>query len=140
MSITAKQLAKQLNLSETAISMALNNKPGVSTKTRQLVIQAAEEAGYDFSKIKNNGDINGIIYVIFYKTHNAILSYTPIFEELYQGVKEECQKKHISTRLMQFYEKTDELESCFKELRGNDCIGIVLVGTEITKEVCEKFL
>lgn len=140
MSVTAKQLAKQLNLSETAISMALNNKPGVSTKTRQLVIQAAEEAGYDFSKIKNNEDIKGIIYVIFYKTHNAILSYTPIFEELYQGVKEECQKKHISTRLMQFYEKTDDLESCFQELRGNDCIGIVLVGTEITKEVCEKFL
>ena len=30
MSITAKELAKQLNLSEAAISMALNNKPGVS--------------------------------------------------------------------------------------------------------------
>ena len=35
MSITAKELAKQLNLSEAAISMALNNKPGVSTLTRK---------------------------------------------------------------------------------------------------------
>ncbi len=41
MSITAKELAKQLNLSEAAISMALNNKPGVSTLTRKRVLEAA---------------------------------------------------------------------------------------------------
>ena len=51
MSITAKELAKQLNLSEAAISMALNNKPGVSTFTRKRVLEAAASAGYDFSKI-----------------------------------------------------------------------------------------
>ncbi|MCR5102431.1 MAG: LacI family DNA-binding transcriptional regulator [Butyrivibrio sp.] len=140
MSITAKELAKKLGLSATAVSMALNNKPGVSTDTRQLVIKAAEEAGYDFSRIRNSNGISGSIYVIFYKTHNAILSYTPIFDELYQGVKEECKKNNIGTRLIQFYEKTDSLELCFSELRGGDCIGIILVGTEITKEVCEKFL
>lgn len=48
MSITAKELAKQLNLSEAAISMALNNKPGVSTLTRKRVLEAAVSAGYDF--------------------------------------------------------------------------------------------
>ena len=49
MAITAKELAKQLNISATAVSMALNNKPGVSTETRQMIIHAAEEAGFDFS-------------------------------------------------------------------------------------------
>lgn len=43
MSITAKELAKKLELSETAVSMALNNKSGVSTSgiaeaTRSSVI------------------------------------------------------------------------------------------------------
>ena len=32
MSITAKELAKQLGLSPSAVSIALNNKPGISTK------------------------------------------------------------------------------------------------------------
>jgi transcriptional regulator with XRE-family HTH domain len=41
MSITAKELAEKLNLSQTAVSMALNNKPGVSTETRRMVIEAA---------------------------------------------------------------------------------------------------
>ena len=51
MSITAKELARKLNLSQTAVSMALNNKPGVSTETRRLVVEAAEKYGYDFTKL-----------------------------------------------------------------------------------------
>ena len=45
MGITAKELAARLNLSATAVSMALNGKPGVSTETRALVIREAEKAG-----------------------------------------------------------------------------------------------
>ena len=45
MSITAKELAEKLNLSQTAVSMALNNKPGVSTETRRMVIETAEKYG-----------------------------------------------------------------------------------------------
>ena len=50
MSITAKELARKLNLSQTAVSMALNNKPGVSTETRRMVVEAAEKYGYDFTR------------------------------------------------------------------------------------------
>ena len=45
MSITAKELAKLLNLSEAAVSMALNGKPGVSTKSRNLVLETASNHG-----------------------------------------------------------------------------------------------
>ena len=50
MSITAKELAAKLGLSESAISLALNDKPGVSRATRRRVIEAAKAYGYDFSK------------------------------------------------------------------------------------------
>jgi len=49
-SITAKELAARLNLSESAISLALNDKPGVSRETRKRVLDAARELGYDFSR------------------------------------------------------------------------------------------
>ncbi|MDY5113583.1 MAG: LacI family DNA-binding transcriptional regulator, partial [Bilifractor sp.] len=42
MSITAKELARQLGVSPAAVSMALNNKPGVSTATRARIVRAAE--------------------------------------------------------------------------------------------------
>lgn len=140
MSITAKELAGKLGISPTAVSMALNNKPGVSTETRAKIVKAAEEQGYDFTKIKRNPGRDGSVYMIFYKTHNAILSYAPIFNELYDGVKSVCQKEHFAVKMMQFYEKTDLLEDCFSDLRISDCRGIILVGTEIRQEVCRRFL
>ena len=55
MSITAKELAQVLHLSEAAVSMALNGKPGVSTATRRKVIDTAKELGYDFSRLTEKG-------------------------------------------------------------------------------------
>ena len=74
MSITAKELARKLNLSQTAVSMALNNKPGVSTETRRLV-EAAEKYGYDFTKLSLKKNKAGSIYAVSYRSHNAIMSY-----------------------------------------------------------------
>lgn len=140
MSITAKELAQKLGLSATAVSMALNHKAGVSTGTRAKIIKAAEEYGYDFTKVKHDTNHSGSIYIIFYRTHNAILSYSPIFNELYDGIKNECQKEHFTVKMMQFYEKTDVLEDCFSDLRVSDCKGVILVGTEIRQDVCRQFL
>lgn len=140
MSITAKELAKLIGLSETAVSMALNNKPGVSTNTRQEVIRLAEKNGYDFTKIKKSNHSDGSIYVISYKSHNTILSYSPIFDELYEGIKLACQKENYKVKVMQFYEKTDILEELFSFLRGVDCTGIILIGTEIRQDICKQFL
>lgn len=66
MAITAKELAKKLNLSESAISLALNHKPGVSTATRKRVLAAAEAYGYDLSKHMNTKPAasRGTIYFV----------------------------------------------------------------------------
>ena len=50
MGITAKELAKKLNLSAAAVSMALHDQPGVSTETRKRVKLAAGKYGYDLSR------------------------------------------------------------------------------------------
>ena len=80
MSITAKELAEKLNLSQTAVSMALNNKPGVSTETRRMVVEAAEKYGYDFTRLSLKKNKAGSIYAVSYRSHNAIMSYSPIFD------------------------------------------------------------
>lgn len=140
MTITAKELAKQLGLSPAAISMALNNKPGVSTETRSRVVRAAEAAGYDFSKHSIRKTHQGEIYCIVYRANNAILNYSPIFTELTDGMEQECRKNHCHLRTQQLYEQTDDFSRLAEELRGSGCAGIVLLGTEISAEVCRKFL
>lgn len=56
MGITGKELAEKLNISATAVSMALNGKPGVSTEMRKRIIAEAEKAGYDFSRLQLKKD------------------------------------------------------------------------------------
>ena len=63
MSVTAKEIAKELNISAAAVSMALNNKPGVSTKTRKIIFEKAREMGYDFSiRLNGTSDISPLAF------------------------------------------------------------------------------
>lgn len=45
--MTSKELAKLLGISESAVSFALNDRPGVSQVTRMMVKKAAMEHGMD---------------------------------------------------------------------------------------------
>lgn len=54
MPVTIRDLAKKLNLSITTVSRALDGYADVSAETRQRVIQAAEEMGYQPSYIARN--------------------------------------------------------------------------------------
>ncbi|PRX04711.1 LacI family DNA-binding transcriptional regulator [Martelella mediterranea] len=56
--ITVQMLAEQLGVSKFAVSRALNNKPGVSDKTRALIIEAAERAGY---RMRSGGRVLAIM-------------------------------------------------------------------------------
>lgn len=140
MAITAKELAQKLNLSETAVSMALNNKSGVSTETKNKVLQAAEKYGYDFSRIASKNHKNGFIYAVWYRGNNAIINYSPIFDELLDGIERECRRQSYKVRILQFYEKSDDLQTLIETLRISDCIGIILLGTELTESVGKIFI
>ena len=71
MSITAKELAKILNLSAASVSVALNNKPGVSAITKKRILEAAHKYGYDFSTITKEGKLTGTIYYIRYINYHS---------------------------------------------------------------------
>ena len=139
MAITAKELAKKLNLSATAVSMALNNKPGVSIETRNHVIKAAEQYGYDFTKLSSKNNRTGDIYCIVYRAHNALLNYTPIFSELTDGIEQECREKGFRLKIIQFHEKMDDIQKLIGDIRVSDCAGIILLGTETTIATCRMF-
>ena len=47
MSISAKELARQLDVSPSAVSIALNGRPGISEQTRSRILAAAAAAGLE---------------------------------------------------------------------------------------------
>ena len=134
MSITAKELAKKLNLSAAAVSMALNNKPGVSTDTRRRILDAADRYGYDFTRIAQKQNAAGTIYLVIYKKHGAIVDDTPFFSQLSEGISDACNQAGYKLRITYLFGEDQELLPQIEEIQYSDCIGIILLGTEMQKE------
>ncbi|HIS45986.1 MAG TPA: LacI family DNA-binding transcriptional regulator [Candidatus Scybalocola faecigallinarum] len=140
MSITAKELAKKLNLSPAAVSMALNHKPGVSTTTRRLVFDAAEKYGYDFSRITEKHPVPGSIYLVIYKKHGAVVTDTPFFSQISEGISLECKRQEYNLKVNYIYEDDDVIQRQLEDMRSSDCCGMILLGTEMTDRDLRPFL
>ena len=130
--ITAKQIAKQLNLSEAAVSMALHNKPGVSTKTRKRILDTARSLGYDFSKISaNTAKKSGSIAIVFYNKTNIFQK--SFFPPLINGIEAELKAQEYNIVLNHFHD-IDDIEEQMANLSALCCDGIILLGTEMLRE------
>ena len=131
--ITAKELAKQLNLSEAAVSMALNGKVGVSEKTRARVLAAAKQQGYDFSRIKERQfereHPEGNILFLIFKKHGAVVADTPFFSELTQGIEAETRKQGYRLLVRYVYEEDSRAQFSLAAKEGFG--GAVILGTEM---------
>lgn len=138
MGITAKELSKKLNLSEAAISMALNNKPGVSTATRKMVLEAAEKYGYDFTRISNRHSTTGSIYFVIFRKHGAVVADTPFFSELSGGIQQTCKEQGYKLNISYLY-GDENLKDQIADIQYSDCIGLILLGTEMRPEDLKYF-
>lgn len=64
--MTSKELAKLLGISESAVSFALNDRPGVSQETRKMVKKAAMEHGMNLDTRRRPRKGNSIISLVSY--------------------------------------------------------------------------
>jgi len=133
MSITVKELAKMLELSEAAVSMALRNKPGVSTQTRRRVLEVADKHGYDFSKTSKQGTQSRHITLAIYKRQGAVVGETPFFSELMEGIEVACTEEQYKLQIT-YIHKGDDVQTKMDEISYSDCAGIILLGTEMQME------
>ena len=132
MSITAKDIAKKLNISTASVSVALNNKPGVSTSTRKKIIETARELGYDFSSSTKDGKISGTIYYVRYCNYRSPTE-APFFGYLASSLDKFISELGYKHKSMMIY-GDEYYPDRLSEIRNSDCAGILLLGTDITQD------
>ena len=138
-SITAKELASMLHLSESAVSLALNDKPGVSRETRKRVLEAAREHDYDFSrKAVVRDQKKGSICFAVYRKSGAVVGDTPFFSELTEGVSIQCRRDGYECVISYLYEDED-LKDQIYSLRAAKFAGIIVLATEMEEGTLSMF-
>lgn len=129
--MNAKELAKKLGLSEASVSYALNGKAGVSTKTRNKILEEAEKYGVKINR--RSTALHEVIYLVWYRKHGAVLADTSFFSELTEGVEETCVHEGYRVNIQNIYTPED-LQRQVVELSNQGASGLMILGTEMTEE------
>ncbi len=133
MGISAKQLAEKINVSPATVSMVFNNKPGISPATRELVLNAAEKYGYSGKRAVEAGTDAAIIQLVIYKKHGQVVTNTPFFSELTEGISLECQRRGCALHIS-YIDENDDMREQLEAMKSVQCAGILLQATEMYEE------
>lgn len=95
--VTIADIARASGVSSATVSLALRNKPGIGTETRQRVLDAAQSLGYLFQPSSHASMRNGIdsIGVIVKTRPNDLAATNSFYGPVLAGIEEICRRHRI---------------------------------------------
>jgi LacI family transcriptional regulator len=117
--------------------MALNNKSGVGEETRKKILETARQMGYEKQQRQNLPSQKSLTLVI-YKKHGDVVSDTPFFSELIQGIEFQTKTSGYNLLVFYFYESQDHLEQ-IRAIMGSASSGVIILATEMNSEDIRYF-
>lgn len=132
MRLRNKDIAQMLGISTTAVSLALNGKPGVSDETRRRVLAIAREdatrAYHDLGEAEAQGQT---VILSVHKTTGKIIDDKPFFTNLIESVQQEAMREGCLIALAHYVPGQD-LTAYLSYLRSMKASGIIVEATELT--------
>ena len=134
MAISSKELATLLGVSPSAVSIALNDKDGISTATRERILIAAKEQGLKRSeKSQPQKSRSLFINLVIFKKHGMVYGDTPFFYSVIEGISNQIKRVGYNLLVTYFYGNENRKEQ-LRSLVLSECAGIILLATEMTSE------
>ncbi|WZL81269.1 LacI family DNA-binding transcriptional regulator [Vallitaleaceae bacterium 9-2] len=140
MAMKAKDLAKKLGISPASVSLVLNNKPGVSEKTRQMVLDALTEYGCENLMADSPKEKKTVLFLV-YRKNVAKVEESPYFSQIFSGIIEgvECQVKNCGYKLMVAYVDSLSIVNEVARIREEEIDGLLILATEMIEEQMKLF-
>lgn len=132
MGVNAKELAQILDVSPSAVSIALNGRPGISPQTRERILAAAADHGVS-RPLRQPQAVIRYINLIIFKKHGLVIGDTPFFSELIESVTTAAASLSYHIQLSYFYAAQNFAEQ-LKSINSTGCTGVILLATEMTEE------
>jgi Transcriptional regulators len=128
-----KQISEISGFSPATVSNVMNNKKGVNKETAERILKIAREVGYiNESRISN-------IKLVIYKKNGLVVSDTPFFSSLIEGVERESRANDFETVICNINEQDDDFEQMRSQILSDHTSGILLLATELTAEDAKAF-
>ncbi len=129
---TLRDIAKHADVALSTVSMALNNRPGVSSKMRQRILDAARVLGYTHKVTSEYLPATDIKTIgVLTKRHNKqVMIINPFYSYIIAGAEHECSRYQIN--LMYANVEVDEsnrVRSMPPMLLDEHVDGIIVLGT-----------
>lgn len=133
MTVTSKELARKLNVSPSAVSIAMNGRPGISETTRSRILAAAAELGLTRPVRDSRPAAARYINLVIFKKHGQVVGDTPFFSELIESVTFSSARLAYHLQLSYFYSSQNHAEQ-IKSINSINSAGVILLATEMTEE------
>lgn len=90
---TVRDVARHAGVSVGTVSRTLNNQPGIAQATRERVLHAVHQLGYDLANLRQ-GRLRRLSF-LYHRQHNALTS-NLFYSHVLHGVEEACRLEKIN--------------------------------------------
>jgi len=115
--VTMQTIADYLNISKSLVSLALNDKYGVSSEMRFKVFNAAVELGYNFNYNYKEKNIKNRKQIIVYVKKESLVR-NPYWNELIQGSEKLLSEENMKFIIIVWDKDTTDMEFLESALSG----------------------
>ncbi len=138
MKVKSVDIARKLNLSKATVSLALNNRPGVSEKTKEKVQKCLIEMG---GAETGRPAVKQMIKIIIINNHLGLIqnSELDLWTDVFSVFDREIRRLGYSLGLTYVGQDQREVQQVIKEANEENVAGVILDATEMRPEEFEPF-
>jgi len=140
MRLKNKDIAKRLGISPTAVSLALNGRPGVSEETRRKVLELVGESARENMSAFDAATSqpapsrgSGCVVLAVHKKHGSVMNEKPFFSKLLETAQVEAQRLGYTVSLAH-YTDGQPIDEFIDYIDAIGPAGVIVEATEILEE------
>ena len=137
----AKDLAREIGVSEATVSLVINGKPGISQKTREMVESKIIEMGYGSMLRQESPSPSSqgkVISFILYKENGELLGSNTFFPLILDGIESTTRKNGYTLNIINI--EHERLDQDILFIKESQCAGYVIFATEMHEDVLDRFI
>lgn len=145
MAVTVKDVAKHAGVSPSTVSRVCNNNPAISKETRDRVLQAIEELGYELSATQETPTARTIKNIgIVLPTSDREAYENSFYLKAIRGISQICNQRQVASTIVTGKDYEEILQSIRTLHRSNSVDGFIMLYSRkddiVVNYLCEQGL